>query len=81
MASGDITGLKQKILAGFSQIFSFRKNSRVFIIFLSFPPKIVRDCPQSFGQIAENLRIFREKLLLPNQQNRNEMLRTSYNKG
>ena len=26
--SEDITGLKQKILAGFSQIFSFRKNSR-----------------------------------------------------
>jgi len=32
-ASHDLTGLKQKILAGFSQIFSFRKNSRVFVIF------------------------------------------------
>jgi len=26
--SEDITAIKQKILAGFSQIFSFRKNSR-----------------------------------------------------
>jgi hypothetical protein len=27
-ASEDITAIKQKIIAGFSQIFSFRKNSR-----------------------------------------------------
>jgi hypothetical protein len=34
-ASHDLTGLKQKILAGFSQIFSFRKNSRAFRNFSS----------------------------------------------
>lgn len=35
----------------------------------------MRDCPQSFGQIAENLRIFREKLRLSDRKNINEILR------
>jgi len=41
------------MLLGFAQI----------LIFLSFPPKIVKDCPQSFGQIASGFAL-REKLLL-----------------